>query len=243
MYQLFRNLQESVYKRSLDSEVSVSAAIFFSKNRLINKNSINEVIRPGTRHAFSQDLEDVNALSAPIALREARPIAIDGGNWRLPNRMFKISEANVELNSPVIRISPGVTRRWMVDFKDITQPNHTYLRSGMEEFDIVILTVPFQSNTIEIEPPFRTLQAPFLKQNNTALPPYMTRRVTLFTSPNRLSPTYFKKPLNFTLPKDILTAPRPDSEPGIFSITMPRRVLGPWPCDCDCDDESEYVYQ
>ena len=236
MYQLFRNLQESVYKRSLDSEVSVSAASFFSKNRLITKNFINEVIRPGTRHAFSQDLEDVNALSTLIALREARPIAIDGGNWRLPNRMLKISEANVELNSPV-------TRRWMVDFKDITQPNHTYLRSGMEEFDIVILTVPFQSNIIEIEPSFRTLQAPFLKQNNTALPPYVTRHATLFTSPNRLSPTYFKKPLNFTLPKDILTAPRPDSEHGIFSITMSRRVLSPWPCDCDCDDESEYVYQ
>ena len=131
----------------------------------------------------------------------------------------------------------------MVDFKDITQHNHTYLRSGMEVFDIVILTVPFQSNTIEIGPPFRTLQAPSLKQNNTALPPYVTRHVALFTSPNRLSPTYFKKPLNFTLPKDILTAPRPDSEHGIFSITMPRRVLGPWPCDCDCDDESEYIYR
>ncbi|KAK3173143.1 hypothetical protein OEA41_006472 [Lepraria neglecta] len=98
------------------------------------------------------------------------------------------------------------------DFKDITQPNHTYLRSEMEEFDIFILTVPFESNAIEIEPPFRTLQAPFLKQNNTALPPCVTRHVTLFTSPNRLSPTYFKKPLNFTLPKDILTAPRLDSD-------------------------------
>lgn len=101
MYQLFRNLQESVHKRSLDSEVSVSAANFFPKNRLITKNFINEVIRPGTRDDFSQDVEDANALSALIALREARPIAIDGGNWRLPNRMFKTSEANVELNSPL----------------------------------------------------------------------------------------------------------------------------------------------
>lgn len=133
----------------------------------------------------------------------------------------------------------------MVDTKDITQPKYMYLRSGMEEFDIIILTVPFQSNTIEIESPFRTLKAPFLKQNNTALPLYVTRRVTLFTSPNRLSPTYFKKPLIFTLPEDILTAPSPGSKHGIFSITMPRRVLGPWPCDCDCDgdDESEYVYR
>ena len=175
MYQLYRNLQESLHRRSLDSEISVSAVTFFSKSRLITNKFINEVIRPGTRHAFSQDLEDANALSALIALREARPVAIDGGNWRLPHRMFKTSEANVELNTPLIRISPDFIRRWMVDIKDITQPKHMYLRSGMEEFDIIILTVPFQSNTIEIESPFRTLKAPFLKQNNTALPLYVTR--------------------------------------------------------------------
>lgn len=75
-----------------------------------------------------------------------------------------------------------------------------------------------------------------------ALPTYVERHITLFTSLHRLSPIYFKQLTNFTLPENILTAPKPYLEDiGIFSITVVDMVP---PTDSgDCVNELEYVYR
>lgn len=238
LYQALRYLKKEIRRHDLDKEVANTLDPFLRTRHLPLK-LIDEVLRAEARHRTSQDLEKMNALSALIAQNSGRLMSIHQGNQRLPHRMLKISEASVKLNTRVQTITPGIRRRWNLQVQHQQGPDHANGTASSEEFDIVILTPPFASRSITIQPlPTAKLE----EKIEGALPTYVERHITLFTSLHRLSPIYFKQLTNFTLPENILTAPKPYLEDiGIFSITVVDMVP---PTDSgDCVNELEYVYR
>lgn len=235
MFQSFRNLVEAIHERFLDDEVSQTAWEYFLNSRQLTAKFVNEVIRASTRHYASLDLHDVNALSALAASKSIPSISIDQGNQRLPNRMLKISEASIQLATRVHRISPGKERRWELQMLHKDTASADIIETSAD-FDIIILTAPFASHSIEIDP------LPSLSTTKRTLPEPAERHITLFTTLKHLYPTYFNQPANFTLPENIFTAPKPGSgDAGIFSVTVVDLVS---PADAgDCINELEYVYK
>ena len=114
MFQPFRNPEETIHRHSLDEEVARNASGYFSNSPHLTANFINEVIRANARHYASQDLHNVNVLSALASSKRVPMISIYQGNQRLPHRTLKISEASIKLATQVQRISPGKERRWQL---------------------------------------------------------------------------------------------------------------------------------
>ena len=232
----FLKLSERLGESFSLQEVSLSASSCFENNGASAK-LINEIVRAETRNRHARDLDQVNVLSSTLALRSAPDVSIYQGNQRLPHRMLKISEAYIRLNTRVSRITAGEKRRWRVHART-SNVAETQASTSTADFDIIVLTAPFAFNGIDIDPPLSTLAS------KTEIRPYMERHVTFFSTLDRLSPNYFNRSINTTVPETILTAPRqPVSEGGneIFSITIADRV--PPPNAGDNVDELEYVYK
>jgi hypothetical protein len=104
------------------------------------------------------------------------------------------------------------------------------------DFDLIILTAPFTSYSIEISP------LPSLFKTEGTLLEYAVRHIMLFTTLKRVSPTYFNQSANVTLPENILTSPKPElGAAGILSITVVD-IITPAGAG-DYVDELEYVYK
>ena len=216
---------------------SSSAASFFEISRIDTK-LVNEIIRPESRYRDNRDLDQVSPFSSLLSLRSTADIEIFQGNQRLPNQMLKRAGAHVNLNHRVSRISAGDQRRWKI--YAIYSNGHAEAQSSMFEadFDVVILTAPFASSTIETDM-FVSNPASITKVR-----PYLERHVTLFSSLRRLSPKYFNQSNDTLIPENIFTAPSqptPEENNDIFSITVSRRV--PPPDAVDEEDQLEYVYK
>ncbi len=149
--------------------------------------------------------------------------------------MLKISDASIQLATQVHRISLGKERRWELQLFHKDRTSGDVLATSVD-FDLIILTAPFASYSIEIGP------LPSLFQTEGTLLEYAVRHITLFTTLKRVSPTYFNQSANVTLPENILTSPKPGSgAAGIFSITVVDLVT---PTDAgNYVDELEYVYK
>lgn len=236
-FQAFMNLQETL------SEIfgfgiiqSMPECVF--QRRGVSAEFINEVIRAESRHRHARDLDEVNVLSALLALRSDSNVAVYGGNQRLPHRMLKIAEADVRLNTRVTQITNGKHRRWKLRAESTNDQVESRPLSFESEFDIVILTAPFASSCISIDP---TISISAL---TTQIRPYVERHVTLFSTLRTLAFEYFNQSEADTIPQTILTAPaRPVLEDGndIFSITVADEVP---PVDAgDCISELEFVYK
>ena len=236
-FQAFMNLQENLSEiLGFDIIQPMPQCVF--QRRGVSAEFINEVIRAESRYRHARDLDEVNVLSALLALRSDSNVAVYGGNQRLPHRMLKIAEADVRLNTRVTQITNGKQRRWKLSAESTDDPAESRPLSFESEFDIIILTAPFASSCISIDPTISTSAL------TTQIRPYVERHVTLFSTLRTLAFEYFNQSENNTIPQTILTAPaRPVLEDGndIFSITVADQVP---PDDAgDCIDELEFVYK
>lgn len=239
----FLELSKKLKKSFPSQDFSSSAARFFQSCRFfescrLSAKVVNEIIRTQSRYRHARELEQVNVLSSLLALRSAPNIAIHKGNQRLPHRMLKIAEAQISLNTRVSRVTNGEERRWKIHTVSTNDQMNMPPSTSEAEFDIFILTAPFASNGIDIDPPISTLAS------ITEVRPYVERHVTLFSTLQRLSPEYFNQSTETIVPENILTAPTQsvsDNDNDIFSITVVDRV--PQPLAFDEEDELEYVYK
>lgn len=194
---------------------------------------LTEIVQPSTRARFTLNLSEMRGLASLVAMDPSQTYSIDGGNWRLLDRMIRISEAHLRLGSRVIKISqaPMGGYRLLLDSKQETgEPEST----ATADYDVVIITAPFQFNDIELD---------FTVRPTGVLTPYASRHVTHFTSPNKLSATFFNHSLDTTIPEDILTTIDLDQDASrkFYSITTPQIVSYREPGDCI--GESEYLYR
>ena len=143
------------------------------------------------------------------------------------------SRANLHLNESVVEISKEENGTFILrscrrksaetESRRAFQP-----RSGL--YDTVIISTPFQFSDIRLSPA------------SIALPErieYVGLRVTLFTSPHKLSPGYFGLSRGSPLPEVILTTlPNGNSSPPpFFSISTLQKVTNP------VSKQEEYAYK
>lgn len=127
----------------LDGLILASAKIYL-RNLSVAPRFQSDFVRPCSRARFPQNLADVRGFSSQMAAAASKTTSIPGGNTRLIERMIRPSEADLRLNSQVIKVSPGHRRRYRLSIgRDSPNPEH-------EELDIVILAAPLQSSKVDL---------------------------------------------------------------------------------------------
>jgi len=177
--------------------------------------------------------------------------AIEGGNWQIFANMVKASQANVHLNTAVTNIAllSGSDRKYKITTASTTETSDPELQREKGKkapshhpvlFDDVIIATPFQYANIS------TGAADLLPEPIDMIP-YATLHVTLFASPYKFSPAFFKLPPGSEVPDSVLTTLGADEEAkpgrsgagkvGFYSATLQRVVINPR------TRNSEYVYK
>jgi prenylcysteine oxidase / farnesylcysteine lyase len=112
-------------------------------------------------------------------------MAIEGGNWQIFNAMAKASGADVRLNTTVEGVAKQENDAYVITTtaRTLSEDNGKADDIVDEEFDAIILATPYQFSGISLSLPLA---------NPPDEIPYVTLHVTLFTSPHRLSPSFFK---------------------------------------------------
>ena len=176
-----------------------------------------EVLSAGERERYFGDVQDLNALELYLGYENESPIAVQGGNLRLIQRLVALSESDVRLDTEVRKIE-----RLDDDKLAITSAqagSNNYFRS--EAFDTVIIATSLELANLTIEPELPDV--PGLAQD------YEDSFVTHFTTPNLLSASFFNR--TGTMPQNVLTTvgndKDPDTVPPFFSLTLLRQFQSP----------------
>ena len=157
-----------------------------------------EVVQASTRVNYGQNLELIQGLETMVCMAADGAMAVEGGNWQIFEGMLKSSGAKVMLDTSVNSIIKNEEGSY--DILTSTQGS-----SALEtSYDTVVLAAPYQ---------FSSITLPETSHHPDKIP-YVTLHVTLFTSPHRLSPSFFSLPKDATMPKTILTTLHPSDSPG-----------------------------
>ena len=179
-----------------------------------------------------------------VSMAPEGAVQVAGGNWQIFDNMVKRSSAAFHPDSTVTSI-----KALPVEGDDATGSKYTIStqKTGSEDqaevygetFDKVIVAGPWQFSGIEAS---EDLIQPSIDEI-----PYVQLHVTLFTSPSKLSPTFFNLPPGEEAPTTILTTMHPDdkAEPGskaagtagFFSVSTLSAMTNPR------TSGQEYVYK
>ena len=205
------NLPDMIRRRGLIVESEQSAEDYLLGNG-ISSSYLNDIIQPTVRASCAHDLNDLNGLSALVAMNPARTYQINSnskGFNEFPYRLLRLSEAHVHLNSRVTQIDRSSRGKYTIT----TSPSTTSAEGG-DEYDAVIIATHLEGSGIELPFP--------VPQLNSLLPPFVGRHVTTFTSAidTTLSPQYFNVASAAEIPDLIFTTRESTSqiESQIFSI-------------------------
>ena len=137
---------------------------------------------------------------------------INGGNHKLIERLIKLSDVDLQLNSTVTKIQTSPVRKYRLTVK--TPSHHQDQPSSSTEeadYDAVIIATPLQTSNIEFDID--------IKIATSSPRPYASRYVTHLTSPNPLSPAYFNLTIGASMPSKIYTTSSTNvTPPPFFSI-------------------------
>ena len=146
---------------------------------------------------FGQNLATMHGLAALAAINPApADSVINGGNHKLIERLIKLSDVDLHLNSTVTKIQTSPVRKYRLTV-EIPSHHHDQSSSSTEEanYDLIIIAAPLQMANIEFDINIQTA---------TSSPrPYASRHVTHFTSSNPLSPVYFNLTTSASMPSKI----------------------------------------
>ena len=153
--------------------------------QLLAKNGLDghfaeEIIQASTRVNYASNLGLIHGLETLVCMAATEGLQIAGGNWQIFKKMLDSSKAKVHKSTVVSKLEKTPKGTWRVYSSPADANGGSHVR--VTEFDAVILATPYQYAEIEISP------AP-VKVPDTI--PYASLHVTLFTSPNKLSPKYF----------------------------------------------------
>ncbi|KAI0129197.1 prenylcysteine oxidase [Xylariales sp. AK1849] len=240
----FRSLTTRVYELGLAKITGVTGQQFLAENKLDGPFA-RDIVQTGTRVNYASNLAYIHGLGAMVSMAAEGAMAIAGGNWQIFATMVERSKAHVYLDTAVTSIAlkgsrepTGPAAKYIiktvnagsVDAEAETQPI---------EFDNVVIATPYQFSNIShgddvLQHPIDTI-------------PYAKLHVTLFASPFRFSPEFFKLEPATEVPISVLTTlgeneePRPGSDgagkAGFFSATLVKVVINPK------TTRQEYVYK
>ncbi|KAI8944240.1 prenylcysteine oxidase [Xylaria longipes] len=235
----FRSLSTRAFQLDLAKITGVTGRQFLAANKLDGPFA-HDIVQASTRVNYASNLEFIHGLGAMVAMAPEGAKAIEGGNWQIFAKMIKASGADVHLNSAVVGIDLNIDQKYEITAAQESGDGKSKdARSHPVVFDDVIIATPFQFANIStdrnlIQHPIDTI-------------PYATLHVTLFASPYKFSPAFFKMPPASDVPISVLTTLGADEEArpggagvgkaGFYSATLQRIVMNPH------THNPEYVYK
>ncbi|KAI9813528.1 MAG: hypothetical protein M1832_006259 [Thelocarpon impressellum] len=227
----FSSLSDVVHDVGLASATAATGEQFLQQNSIVPPFS-TDIVQASTRVNYAQNLALIHGLETMVCMATEGAMSVDGGNWQIFDRMVDASDGRLWLNTSVSSIEKAQDQ-YEVHFNGTSRAS--------EAFDEVILAAPYHQSNIAI---------PGLATPPDDIP-YVELHVTLFTSPHRLSPSFFNLPPGVVVPEVVLTTLHPDDAPGssrngvgragFLSISTLRTVHNP----SGTDDQSgrEYLYK
>ena len=227
-----RSIPEDIENLGLTAELKSDAWSFLQN--LTSPEFSREIVQAITRAWFGQNLATIHGLAALAAINPApTDSVINGGNHKLIERLIKLSDVDLHLNSTVTKIERSTVRKYRLTVK--TPSHHQDQPSSSKDeadYDVVIIATPLQMSNIEFDID--------IKIATSSPRPYASRYVTRFTSPNPLSPAYFNLTTGASMPSKIYTTSSTNvTPPPFFSI---EHSLASFGLD-GCITRSENLYK
>lgn len=202
-------------------------------------------MQTSTRVNYASNLAYIHGMGAMVSMAAEGAMAVVGGNWRIFSNMVQRSGAHVYLNTTVTSIDLKVSKepgtpasKFIIKTAD-TGSSDAKAEVQPIEFDDVVIANPYQFSNISHKDD--------LMQHPVDKIPYVTLHVTLFASPFRFSPEFFKLEPATETPISVLTTLGTDEEPrpgaegagraGFFSATLVKVAINPKTM------QQEYVYK
>ncbi|GAP85082.1 putative prenylcysteine oxidase [Rosellinia necatrix] len=235
----FRSLSTRAFQLDLVKITGMTGRQFLAANKLDGAFA-HDIVQASTRVNYASNLEFIHGLGAMVAMAPEGAKAIEGGNWQIFANMVNASGADVHLSSTVTSIALNAEKKYEITTgQQEKDGNSKAAKSHPAEFDDVIIATPWQFANISasedvIQHPIDTI-------------PYAKLHVTLFASPYKFSPAFFKMPPASNVPVSVLTTLSADEEAqpggagagkaGFYSATLQRIVMNPR------THNPEYVYK
>ncbi|KXS99992.1 hypothetical protein AC579_3028 [Pseudocercospora musae] len=217
----FKSLTQAAQDVGLLAVTAATGEQFMRENGITGSFG-KDVVQASTRVNYAQNLKYIHGLEAMVCMATEGAMAVEGGNWRIFEKMVQTSGAALHLETGVKEIQRTEKGGYTLS-----------LRSGEDnvateqDFDVVVLAGPYQYTNITLP----------LSADAPDTIPYVSLHVTLFTSPHLLSPTFFNLAPDKSPPQVILTT-LADSEtpgkgnktvgsPGFLSISLLRPIIDP----------------
>jgi hypothetical protein len=205
------NLLQAIQRVGLLDESRIPADQYLFKAG-ISSTYLHEVVGPTARKLFGHDLDNLNALSALIAMDPTETFRIDShpnGILELPDRLLRLSRARVELEAPVASIATNERGQYLVHparqdgLFSVTESLHG-------PFDVVDIASHIRKSGLKFD--FDTTA------DTTILPTFNESHVIHFTTPMdvTLSPKMFNLTRPEVIPDIIYTTA--SQELGLFSV-------------------------
>ncbi|CAJ0766250.1 9649_t:CDS:2, partial [Entrophospora sp. SA101] len=199
----FTSIDSAIETLDLSDLVKFTGEYYFSEIQKINQNYLYDIVEPVVRVNYAQNLNEIHAMGVYIGSASIGAKKIKGGNYQLFEKFAEYSEANIKLNSKVIKITKRLSDtslRYLVQTED----------GNVDEYDGIILATPIEVSGIIFEN--------ISKMQEIKEIPYVTLHVTLVAG--NLNPNYFGKTSFDDLPLQIVTTNSPKVE--FLSLTTER---------------------
>lgn len=217
----FKSLSAATMSSGLIEATWATGAEFLKENG-VSDIFARDIIQAATRVNYGQNLALIHGLETMVCMAADGAVSVEGGNWQLFSGMLDASRATLNLNSSVTHVHRNRNNRtYTVTHRVSDVPKS----SQKAVFDQVVIANPLQFSDIKLSPSFDFLP-------NTL--PYVKLHVTLFSSPYKLSPKFFRLSQGHPVPETVLTtipanldlgARRDGVGPaGIWSISTPEAV-------------------
>ncbi|KAI1608421.1 prenylcysteine oxidase [Exophiala viscosa] len=191
----FPSIQEAVLSTGLVAYTSVTGKDVLNAAGVGDLFS-REIIQASTRVNYASNLGGIHGLETLVCMAIEGAMAVEGGNWQIFEEMVTSSATRLLLNTTVTDVIKD-TKHGTFTLRTTNPDVNEFLGTEDEAaFDTVVLAAPYQFANISFAPELA---------NPPAKIPYVSLHVTLFTSPHRLSPSFFGLDTQADVPSSILT--------------------------------------
>ncbi|KAM0447779.1 hypothetical protein ACHAO4_008729 [Trichoderma viride] len=239
----FRSLTARTYELGLVEITGVTGEQFLAQNKIDEKFS-RHIIQAATRVNYASNLAYLHGLETMVSFATDGAMSVVGGNWRIFEHMVKTSGATLYHNTTVsaIAFAKDKTSSSAPKYEISTASagsSSTEPEVVATAFDDVIIASPWQFSNIEAG-------EGVIKHHIEEIP-YTKLHVTLFSSPHKLDPEFFKLAPGSTAPSNVYTTLAEGEKPkegtkgvgqtGFYSVSTLRTMLNPK------TNTTEYVYK
>ncbi|KAL6804189.1 hypothetical protein J3E68DRAFT_392754 [Trichoderma sp. SZMC 28012] len=236
----FRSLTARAYELDLVKITAITGEQFLAQHK-IDETFSRHIIQAATRVNYASNLAYLHGLEAMVSFATDGAMSVNGGNWRIFDQMVKTSGAAVYHDTAVSSISFAKAKT------SSSAPRYEISTRSAEAdpevvgtiFDDVIIASPWQFSNIEAG-------EGVIKHHIEEIP-YTKLHVTLFASPFKLHPDFFKLPPGSKAPSNVYTTLAEGEEPkegaegvgktGFYSVSTLRTAVNPK------TNKTEFVYK